>query len=304
MTGPGTFWRPRSGCGHGCLPPPQSVPAAGMSLRAARLAGVLAMLAVGGALLLWLPVSPRRWRPAVGNWWARGLLRALGVRLRLVGSRPRTAALLAVNHVSWLDTLAILAVSPARMLAKVEVRRWPVIGALARAGGTLFIDRERPRTLPDTVAAVGAVLRSGGQVAVFPQATTTCGTTGLASITGRPATGGRCSAGTASPMPFRPALFQAALDAGVPVVPVGLTYHLVGAAGPAADDPVPTSVAAFIGDEALWPSVRRVLGLRGLAVTVDVAAPVPPQRAPHRRTLARLSDRVGRPDRAALDLAG
>ncbi|WJK40383.1 lysophospholipid acyltransferase family protein [Solwaraspora sp. WMMA2056] len=304
MSGPGTFWRPRSGCGHGCLPPPRSVPAAGVPRRAVRLAGVLAMLAVGGALLLWLPVSPRRWRPTVGTWWARGLLRALGVRLRLVGARPRTAALLAVNHVSWLDTLAILAVSPARMLAKVEVRRWPVVGALARAGGTIFIDRERPRTLPDTVAAVGAVLRCGGQVAVFPQATTTCGTTGLTLAGGAASGGGRCSAGTASVMPFRPALFQAALDAGVPVVPVGLTYHLVGAAGPAADDPVPTSVAAFIGDEALWPSVRRVLGLRGLAVTVEVAAPVPPQRAPHRRTLARLSDRVGRPDRADLDLVG
>jgi len=306
--GHGTFWRPRSGCGAGCLPPPPTVPAAGRLTRLTRLTGVLGLLAAGLVLLVLLPLLTRRLRPVAGRLWARGLLRALGVRLRLVGRLPDRAALLAANHVSWLDTLAILAVSPARLLAKREIRSWPVIGALARVGGTLFIDRDRPRTLPGTVADVAAALRAGHQIAVFPQATTTCGTAGRASSVGR------CSSGASRPAPFRPALFQAALDAEVPVVPLTLTYHFAGPAGTppagpastgvAATGPVPTSVAAFIGDEALWPSVRRVLGLRDLVVTLDAGAPLPPDRCRHRRALARLADRDPAPSRAALDLVG
>jgi 1-acyl-sn-glycerol-3-phosphate acyltransferase len=308
--GPGTFWRPRSGCGADCLPPPGSLPGAGPLRRAARLTGLLGMLAVGGLLLVLLPAVPRRLRPYAGRGWARGLLRALGVRLRLIGAPPRRAALLAANHVSWLDTLAILAVTPARMLAKSEVGGWPVIGALARVGCTLFIDRDRPRTLPGTVAAVAAALRAGDQVAVFPQATTSCGTAG------RIPAAGRCSSGAARPVPFRPALFQAALDAGAPVVPIVLSYHFLNPA-PTADlltsDPAPagsaaepslTSVAAFIGDESLWPSVRRVIGLRDLVVTVDAGRPLRPQQTPHRRGLAQLADRHPGPTRSALDLAG
>ncbi|MDG4769284.1 lysophospholipid acyltransferase family protein [Solwaraspora sp. WMMD792] len=301
--GHGTFWRPRSGCGAGCLPPPPTVPAADRLTRLTRLTGVLGMLAAGLVLLVLLPLLTRRLRPVAGRLWARGLLRTLGVRLRLVGRLPARAALLAANHVSWLDTLAILAVTPARLLAKREIRGWPVIGALARVGGTLFIDRDRPRTLPGTVADVAAALRAGHQIAVFPQATTTCGTAGRAT------SAGRCSSGAPRPAPFRPALFQAALDAEVPVVPLTLTYHFAGPAGPAATGvaatgPVPTSVAAFIGDEALWPSVRRVLGLRDLVVTLDAGAPLPPDRSRHRRALARLADRDPAPTRSALDLVG
>ncbi|WBC23334.1 lysophospholipid acyltransferase family protein [Solwaraspora sp. WMMA2080] len=282
------------------------MPAANRLTRLTRLTGVLGMLAAGLVLLVLLPLLTRRLRPVAGRLWARGLLRSLGVRLRLVGRLPVRAALLAANHVSWLDTLAILAVTPARLLAKREIRGWPVIGALARVGGTLFIDRDRPRTLPGTVADVAAALRAGHQIAVFPQATTTCGTAG------RVTSAGRCSSGAPRPAPFRPALFQAALDAEVPVVPLTLTYHFAcPAATPAAGSvdlapagPVPTSVAAFIGDEALWPSVRRVLGLRDLVVTLDAGAPLPPDRSRHRRALARLADRDPAPTRSALDLVG
>ena len=36
------------------------------------------------------------------------------------------------HHTSWLDLLALGAVQPLRMVAKSEVRGWPVIGLLAR----------------------------------------------------------------------------------------------------------------------------------------------------------------------------
>ncbi|TWH66350.1 1-acyl-sn-glycerol-3-phosphate acyltransferase [Micromonospora olivasterospora] len=184
------------------------------------------------------------------------------------GRLPRRRALVVANHLSWLDILAVLAVAPARMLAKREVRDWPLIGLLAAAAGALFVDRARPRALPATVARVAAALRAGHPVAVFPEGTTWCGV-----LPGCRPGGG-----------FRPAVFQAAVDAGAPVVPVRIGYRLAGAA------PDPTTAPGFLGDESLGRSVWRVLGARGLTAEVTVAAALHPGAGADRRLLARAAE--------------
>ncbi|MFE9954267.1 lysophospholipid acyltransferase family protein [Micromonospora sp. NPDC005299] len=263
MTGDG-LWRPASGCGPGCLPV-ATAPDVSLPHRVGRLVGVLAMLLAGVGLAALLPLLPARDRRAALRGWARGTLRALGVRLTVRGRLPRPRALLVANHVSWLDILAVLAVSPARMLAKREVRDWPVLGPLAAAAGTVFVDRARPRDLPATVGRVAGALRAGHSVAVFPEGTTWCG----AADGCRPGRG------------FRPAVFQAAVDAGAPVVPLRLAYRYAGDA---------STLPAFLGEETLWESVRRVLGARDLTVAVTVAAALHPAAGADRRMLARAAE--------------
>src|SRR5262249_54475669 len=112
----------------------------------------------------------------------------------------------------------LLAVQPMRVVAKSEMRGWPVLGFLAARGGTFFIDRERIRRLPGTIAEMAAAMRAGEAVAVFPEGSTWCGLTG-----------GR----------YRPASMQAAIDAGVPVRPVTISYRLA--------DGTSTRVAAWVG---------------------------------------------------------
>jgi 1-acyl-sn-glycerol-3-phosphate acyltransferase len=183
---------------------------------------------------------------------ARTVLAVLGVRLVRQGPAPRPGSLLAANHVSWLDILVLLAVAPVRLVAKGEVGGWPGIGVLAGLSGAIFIDRSRPRSLPGTVAEVAAALRSGRTVAAFPEGTTYCG-----------AGQGR----------FRSALFQAAIDARAPVVPASIRYD--------------SAAAAFIGDDNLWDSVRRVAALRSLTVTLVTAQALRPAADADRRGLAR-----------------
>ncbi|WBB85647.1 lysophospholipid acyltransferase family protein [Micromonospora sp. WMMC264] len=268
--GPGEgLWRPASGCGPDCLPPP-TTPDVSRLRRAGRLLGVLGMLLAGAGLAALLPLLPAARGRAATRGWARWTLRTLGVRLVARGRAPRGRVLLVANHVSWLDVLAVLAVSPARMLAKREVRRWPVVGALAAAAGTVFVDRSRPRDLPATVARVAESLRSGRPVAVFPEGTTWCG----AATDCRPAGG------------FRPAMFQAAVATGTPVVPLDLAYRYGGDPG---------TLAAFLGEETLWASVRRVLAARGLTVTVTVRAALYPAPGADRRALARAAEAAIRP---------
>jgi len=235
------MWRPRSDCGTDCLP------AGGRSLPAYRQVGrLIALVTVLLGAAVALPVA-RRSAP----FWARAVLRAAGVRLRTRGPIPRRRALLVANHISWLDALAILAVTPSRLLAKCDVRGWPVIGPMVAAAGTIFVDRSRPRTLPATVAEVAAALRADAVVAVFPEGTTGCG---------------------AEVGPFRPAMFQAAIDADARVVPLTLRYTEAG--------------AAFVGEESLATSVRRVLAAPALHVTVSAAPALYPGDAATRRYLA------------------
>ena len=168
---------------------------------------------------------------------AAGLLKALDVPLASNAAKLSAGrgTLVVANHVSWLDIPALLAVEPLRLLAKTEVAGWPLIGAMARRTGTIFIERDNLRSLPVTVARLAHALRSGCSVLVFPEGTTWCGR----------------EMGV-----FRRAAFQAALDADAPVRPVTICYS--------------TPVAAFVGDDALVASLARVVRARGLRVRLTV----------------------------------
>ncbi|WP_231627090.1 lysophospholipid acyltransferase family protein [Streptomyces apocyni] len=226
--------------------------------RLRRYADVAALL--GGALAAGRTLGD----PTVVRRRARGLLDALGVRLELDGDESRTApgTLIVADHVSWLDPIALLAHEPAILLAKSEVARWPVAGRLTTRVGTCFIDRARPRALPEAVAGVRDHLLAGRSVMVFPQATTWC----------------RESGGV-----FRRAMFQAALDAGAPVRPVTISYRQHG---------VPSTVAAFVGDDGFLPSLLRVAGADGLTVRITAHDPLLPGGGADRRTLAAHAQRA------------
>ncbi|MGW9401124.1 lysophospholipid acyltransferase family protein [Streptomyces sp. NPDC055642] len=249
-----SVWLPGAPCTpRGCVEP--GARAVAVPPAVLRLTAVVVLLLAGIAL-----VPLRRLIPAsVVRGWCRWLVRAAGVRVRIAGTAAPTGGLLLVaNHISWLDVPLLAAVRPARMLAKSEIRRWPVAGALAARGGVLFIDRDRLRALPGTVAALAGILRDGVAVAAFPEGSTWCGRAG-----------GH----------FRRAVFQAALDAGVPVQPVRIRYV----------DPrgLPATAPAFVGDDTLLASVWRVVSARGVIAEVEVRPAVPPGRHPDRRALAR-----------------
>ena len=224
-----------------------------------RLAAVLALLLAGIALS---PLGGRLPADPVRR-WCRWIVRAAGVRVRITGAEavPSGGLLLVANHISWLDIPLLAAVRPARMLAKTEIRRWPVAGPVVAHGGVLFIDRDRLRALPETVARIAQVLRAGQAVAVFPEGSTWCGR---------------------AQGHFRRAVFQAALDAGVPVQPVRLHYRTTG--GTASTAP------AFVGEDSLLASLWRVVTTRGLVAEVEVREAIAPGTHPDRRSLARAAE--------------
>ncbi|MDP9797557.1 1-acyl-sn-glycerol-3-phosphate acyltransferase [Catenuloplanes nepalensis] len=279
---PAPLAQPRSNCDSGCLPVSSFHRRVSGLRRAVRAVALVGALTSGLALLPFLPFLTGSGRHAAGRWWARAVLAAAGVRLvvRGAGAVPRRRALLVANHNSWLDTVALLAVSPARMTAKHDIRHWPVIGVLATLVGTIFIDRRHPRMLPATVARIAAALREDGLVAVFPAGTTGCGGAGGPghradnSLTGR----------------WRPAVFQAAVDAGAVVVPIRLSYR-EGANGP------DSTIATFLSAESLFACAFRVIAVRGLTAVVTVEPALHPDLDADRKVLARAAEGVVRPYR-------
>ncbi|MHC3467478.1 lysophospholipid acyltransferase family protein [Streptomyces sp. 7R007] len=257
-----SVWQPSAPCTpRACIEPTASVTA--VPLAVLRMAAVVALMLAGVALSPLGGLIPAGWVRR----WCRWIVRAAGVRVRITGATVPTGGLLLVaNHISWLDIPLLAAVRPARMLAKSDIRDWPVAGPLAARGGVLFIDRTRLKALPQTVARIADVLRQGQAVGVFPEGSTWCGR----------------AQGS-----FRRAVFQAALDAGVPVQPVHLRYRVTGGSA--------STAPAFIGEDSLLASVWRVACTRGLVAEVDVRAIIPAGAHPDRRELAR----AAQPDTAA-----
>ncbi|MDH6220745.1 lysophospholipid acyltransferase family protein [Streptomyces pseudovenezuelae] len=260
-----SVWLPSAPCTpRACIEPTRSLTAVPRAVL--RLTAVVVVVLAGITLMPLGGLIPA----AAVRLWCRGIVRAAGVRLRITGVAPSGGGLLLVaNHISWMDIPLMAAVRPARMLAKAEIRGWPVAGALTAGSGALFIDRDRLRALPETVARIAGALGSGSAVAVFPEGSTWCGR----------------AQGS-----FRRAVFQAALDAGVPVQPVRLQYRIEG--GPA------TTAPAFIGQDSLLSSVWRVVSTRGLVAEVDVRAVIAPGTHPDRRSLARAAQpaKTAQPD--------
>jgi 1-acyl-sn-glycerol-3-phosphate acyltransferase len=198
------------------------------------------------AALLFPFASPAA-RLAFARRWARRMMRALGAQLRVEGAAQAPGALLVANHVSWLDILAIASHTPSIFVAKKEVRDWPAIGWLAARAQALFLKRSSGRSLLQVKNRIAALLLEGRNVAIFPEGTTSDGS---------------------SVLPFRSGLLQAAVDGAQPVQPVAIAYY--------GKDGNPSADAAFIDSMTLWQSIRAICRSGQITVHLAFAAPLAP----------------------------
>ena len=180
--------------------------------------------------------------------WAQGVLRIMGIQLQVHGRVQAGPVLLVANHISWLDIVVMLAAQYCRFVAKSELKAWPLVGPLATAAGTLYIERASSRDALRVVHHMAERLQVGDVLAVFPEGTTGDGVEVL---------------------PFHANLLQAAIAAQAPAQAVGLRF--VDAWGQ------PSFAPCYIGDDTFVGSVWRTLCARGLEVHVAFAAPDLPQ---------------------------
>lgn len=210
----------------------------------------------------WLGDGPRR---ALKRRWSRQLLETLGVKLGAGGAAcaPLPAGLVVANHISWLDIFVINALAPTGFVAKDDVASWPLIGWLCANTDTIFLARGSRAAAQRTREAMIAALRAGRHVGLFPEGTTSGGERVL---------------------PFHAALFQSAIDAGAPVVPLALRY--VDGAGR------PSRAPAYDGDLTLWQTLQAMARASGLTAQVRVLAPLASADADRRALAARCREAI------------
>lgn len=194
--------------------------------------------------------------------WSIQLLDLCGIELEVSHATdgplaPR--ALIVANHVSWLDIFVINSLHACRFVAKSDIRDWPLIGWLCDRAGTIFISRGRLRDVRRIYEGLVHSLHAGEHVAFFPEGTTSAQGTIL---------------------PFHSNLFEAAVEAGVPVQPFALRYLVPGAGErrfhPAAD---------FVGDMSFVASMVEILKAGKIRVEL-IRLPLIETVGLHRRTLA------------------
>ena len=102
--------------------------------------------------------------------------RLMGAKLQVHGMPPTSGPLLiAANHVSWIDIIAIGATVPCFFIAKRDVRSWPVFGPLARLLRTCFVDRERRSAVGPVRQEMAERFAQGHILVLFPEGTSSDG---------------------------------------------------------------------------------------------------------------------------------
>ncbi|WP_375227760.1 lysophospholipid acyltransferase family protein [Roseobacter sp. S98] len=201
---------------YGDAPPPDMPPPGPAGWARIVLRGVpLLCLVLGGLVLMLLlrlierPVfgEKRPVTPFITVFVCRNALRLLGIRLRVTGQVTQGQGGVVTNHSSWLDIFVLNAVKRIYFVSKAEVAGWPGIGWLARATGTVFIERSRAQAARQA-DLFRTRLSVGHRLLFFPEGTSSDGR---------------------SVLPFKTTLFAAfyaeELRDTLAVQPVTLIYH-------------------------------------------------------------------------------
>lgn len=178
--------------------------------------------------------------------WSLSMLRCIRIQLIVKGNPALNGPLLLVaNHMSWLDITALHAARFCRFVSKADIKKWPFIGMLASGIGTLFIERESRRDAMRVVHHMTASLQAGDVLGVFPEGTTSDGT---------------------SLLPFHANLFQAAIAANAPIQPVALQFIDTRTSQR-------STAPCYVGDDTLAQSVWRTLTTPNIAVVINFGEP-------------------------------
>ena len=187
--------------------------------------------------------------------WSQALLDLFAVHVNTYGRvvTPGRGRLVVANHRSTIDIAILLSTFGGRMVSRADVARWPIVGAAARAVGTVFVDRKSATSGANTIRSIRDTLRAGDTICLFPEGTTFEGD---------------------EVRPFHAGAFVAAARSGAEIVPVGIAYES-------------GSEAAFVG-ESFMAHLSRMAGGEPTRVAACIGEPftVEGARAPQLREQA------------------
>jgi 1-acyl-sn-glycerol-3-phosphate acyltransferase len=158
-------------------------------------------------LLAWLPWPGKHPVARLFPSWCRAFVRALDVDIRVhqkYRKRLPQRYILIANHPSAFEDIGIPAVFDVVSLAKLQVQDWFIAGRIARAAGTLFVDRDNPDSRKEVIGQMVAAVNAGQNIALYPE--------------------GGCK-GRRLFTEFKSGAFEVSIRTGIPILPVFLHYE-------------------------------------------------------------------------------
>ena len=144
-----------------------------------------------------------RSRRAVFRLCSKGILAILGMRVEVRGSPPARPYLLVSNHLAAVDIFVLGSLLGPVFISQGHVAHWPLVGLIARAADTIFIDRARLKDIVRVNQLIADKLHGGEGIVFFPESTTS---------------------EDGNLLPFKTALFEAPVQAELPVHYLSLSY--------------------------------------------------------------------------------
>jgi len=137
--------------------------------------------------------------------WARLVVRASGCPLTVSGAAHLQSgpAVLVSNHVSYLDSIALMAAIPRAYRFVVDARhqRWPFVGTAIRKADYIIVNRASIEARAACLRAMTMALKRGVSLLLFPE-------------------GGRNTGPATQLLTFRSGAFRAAVEADRPLIPI------------------------------------------------------------------------------------
>lgn len=165
------------------------------------------LLSVVVYLLAWLPWPGKHPVARLFHIWCRAFARALEVDIRVHQKHRKPLPqryILISNHPSAFEDIGIPAVFDVVSLAKLQVQDWFIVGRIARAAGTLFVDRDNPESRKQVIHTMVDAVNAGQNIALYPE--------------------GGCK-GRRLFSEFKTGAFEVSFRTGVPILPVFLHYE-------------------------------------------------------------------------------
>ena len=163
-------------------------------------------LAAGLAQLLWRKQRARRLRAvvAINSLLGKTALGLLNMEVQIEGDVPAARSFFIVsNHMSYIDPLVLLNAFSAVFVTSVEVRENKTLGPLCRLSECYFVERRNKFNIKQEIDDIGAYLRLGCNIVLFPEGTSTNGERILR---------------------FKTSFFQVAVNENATILPVCLQY--------------------------------------------------------------------------------
>lgn len=205
------------------------------------------------------PFSSSATQEKLVRWWSGAMLAICQVEVRfqnLSNAPPEQRVLVVANHVSWLDIFLLNSLRPCHFVAKADIRNWPILGWLSQKAGTIFLARGKQREVRRIYEGLVHQIAAGKRIAFFPEGTT---------------------APQGTILPFHANLFEAAIEAQVPIQAFSIRYvNAKGSLHHAVD---------FIGEMTFAESMNLIL--RGGKITAELTQlPLISSDNAHRREVA------------------